>query len=224
MEILSLIKFGQKEHLEEMLNNGTIYCNPIEYFRKLEDSELRGDSYEGTFKITNYPPNSKIEITLHNNLDKPIKLKTASLHLREHYSNIKGNLFCLYCLTSEDFKNINKFKIDLKNVGFGSHFLLLKDLKNILPRITNAFDNCEFEYVKGLVQYYDRRTKNGNVTPFEKPLEYAYQKEFRFFVNSGMQKPIKLHIGPLNDVAQIFEMSELQEMEYIYNSDLKRTF
>lgn len=44
-----LIKCGQKEHLEALLNDGVIYMNNIDYFREYEESQqehLRGDKYE----------------------------------------------------------------------------------------------------------------------------------------------------------------------------------
>lgn len=47
--IKRLIKFGQKEHLEALLNDGVIYMNNIDCFRKYEESRpehLRGDRYE----------------------------------------------------------------------------------------------------------------------------------------------------------------------------------
>lgn len=44
-----LLKFGKKEHLESLLNEGIIYMNNINYFRKYEElltEHLRGDQYE----------------------------------------------------------------------------------------------------------------------------------------------------------------------------------
>ncbi len=39
------LKIGQEEHIKDLYENGTIYLNTIEYFRKIEDEELRGNKY-----------------------------------------------------------------------------------------------------------------------------------------------------------------------------------
>ena len=37
------LKLGSEENILDLFENGTIYMNTIEYFRKVEDEELRGD-------------------------------------------------------------------------------------------------------------------------------------------------------------------------------------
>jgi hypothetical protein len=40
------LKLGSEKNILDLFENGTIYMNTIEYFRKVEDEELRGDKYE----------------------------------------------------------------------------------------------------------------------------------------------------------------------------------
>jgi hypothetical protein len=40
--ILAFLKFGVKEHILDLYENGTVYMNTIQYFKELEDKELRG--------------------------------------------------------------------------------------------------------------------------------------------------------------------------------------
>ena len=39
------LKLGSEKNILDLFENGTIYMNTIEYFRKVEDEELRGDKY-----------------------------------------------------------------------------------------------------------------------------------------------------------------------------------
>ena len=49
--IVMFLKFGNEKNLMDLYKNGTIYMNSIQYFRKIEDDELRGASYEGVSEI-----------------------------------------------------------------------------------------------------------------------------------------------------------------------------
>ena len=36
MKFISFIKVGAKEHMQNLLEKGEVYCNTLEYFRKIE--------------------------------------------------------------------------------------------------------------------------------------------------------------------------------------------
>ena len=86
------IKFGQKKNILDLYENGTLFFNTIEYFRKLESEQgVRGDNYEGTVKLTNFSDKDNVDfkITIPET-GKIINLKPNKLHLREFLSDIKG--------------------------------------------------------------------------------------------------------------------------------------
>jgi hypothetical protein len=215
VNIQTFIKFGSEENIRDLQENGTIYCNTIEYFRQLEDSYLRGDSYEGTFKITNYPPDSKITLYLPDK--KEIELKTAKLHLREFYTDIKGNIYCLTAITREEIIKLETLKLDLKNSRFGTHFLLIKDNQQFFDRLMKGFENEKLSIKTGFVKYYDKHLINGELDLFHKSKEFEYQKEFRIIVKNDMQNPIKFQIGSLKEISEIFETKDLETLVCQYN-------
>ena len=45
--IKAFIKFGSEKNILDLYTNGTVFLNTIQYFRNIEDGELRGDKYEG---------------------------------------------------------------------------------------------------------------------------------------------------------------------------------
>src|SRR5690242_16377038 len=104
--ILSLLKFGSEKNMTDLLLNGTIYMNPINKFRLIEDNNLRGDSYEGINQIWNLPP-GQFEIPSLNH-----KGNYISMHLRESYENVFGNIYSMYCVSSHGFAKPSDFFID----------------------------------------------------------------------------------------------------------------
>lgn len=215
VNILTFIKFGSEKNILDLYENGTIYCNSIEYFRKLEDDLLRGDSYEGTFRITNFPPGSEITVKLPN--CQEIELTTANLHLREFYTDIRGNMYCLTALTREEVMNLGTLKLDPKNARFGSHFLLVRNNKQFFDRLIAGFEKENLKIFKDFVKYYDKRSINAELDIFHKSNEFEYQKEFRIIIKNEGQNPIKIQIGSLKEISQIFETKDLETLVCQYN-------
>lgn len=196
------VKFGKKAHVIDLYENGTIYMNTIQYFRDLEDKELRGDVYEGVSKISNYPP-GQFEIP---SID--YKGNYLALHLRKSYKTVLGNIYSLYCISSRSVDIPEDFKIDTKNKRFGRYCLAIKDNKRFLSLIEEKLGELNVPFYHGFVNYYDKKEVNRDISLFEKPLEFEYQKEFRFYVDSGCKKPIPIKIGSLKNIAEIYSTSD----------------
>jgi len=201
------LKFGSQDNIEDLYNNGTVFLNTIEYFRKQEDNELRGDKYEGASKIIN----SLLGTFRIPNVDKDFRYE--KVHLRKSYQTLLGNLYCLYCISSFAFPNPLDFKIDERNLRFGTHCLMIKDNKYFLDSIEKELVNKGLEFYHGFVNYYDKETICKDLTLFDKPSEFEYQKEFRFYVHNNKLKPIKLRIGSLHDKAEIYTMKEIMTLK-----------
>jgi hypothetical protein len=201
--IKMFLKFGQEEHINDLYHNGAIFMNPIQYFRQLEDGELRGDKYEGICKIKNYPP-GQFEISSLN-----FKGNYLALQIRESYDTILGNIFSLYCVSSYGWKNPNDFKIDEKIKNFGSHCLVIKDNVKFLSLIEEKLTELKVKYHHNFMKYYDKDKVDRKITLFEKPLEFEYQKEFRFYVERKSDKPFSFSIGSLKEIADIYSSKDI---------------
>lgn len=199
-KILAFLKFGSLENMTDLLENGTIYMNPIQYFRKIEDEELRGDKYEGASKIINSLPGTfKIP-----NIEREFSYQ--KLHLVESYKEVLGNIYSLYCISSHGFPNPFDFKVDLRNNRFGQHCVIIKDNQYFLDSIEKELKRQGLKFHHGFIKYYNREEKCGNLTLFEKPNEFEYQKEFRFYVENDNLEPICINIGSLKDKAELITM------------------
>jgi len=203
--IKMFLKFGQEEHINDLYRNGTIFMNAIQYFRKMEDGELRGDCYEGVSRIKNYPP-GQFEIPTLN-----FKGNYLALQIREAYDTVVGNIFSLYCISSHGWKNPNDFKLDEKIKQFGSHCLLIKDNAKFLSLIEEKLKELKANFNHNLVSYYDKDKVDRKITLFEKPLEFEYQKEFRFYVERKSDKPFVFSIGSLTDIAEVYNSKDIVE-------------
>lgn len=201
------LKFGEEKRILDLYENGTVYLNTLEYFRKVEDDLLRGDKYEGVSKITNLPP-GKMTIKELN-----VIVDYINIHLKEAYENVLGNLYCLYCVSSNGWKNPLDFKIDEKNARFGEHCLMIKQPGIFIEKVENALKELNYKFSHNFVEYYDKKQVNGEINLFQKPNEFEYQKEFRFYVENDKIEPIKLNIGSMKDYSEIFKTEDILKLE-----------
>lgn len=192
------LKFGREQDITDLYYNGTIFMNPIQKFREFEDDELRGDPYEGVTEIKNLKKGT-IEFP-----SIGFKGTYNHAHWKSSYENISGNIYSLYCLSSNLGENINSFAIDNKIKKFGSHCLIIKDTKAFLERIIERLKQMEIDFQQGLVEYYDKNEINSYISLFEKPSDFSYQNEFRFYAKNSLKEPIKFSIGSLADISEIY--------------------
>ena len=195
--IIMFLKFGKEQNINDLFFNGTIYMNPIQKFREVEDNGLRGDKYEGVSSIKNYP-SGQFEIP-----SIGYKGNYLSIHIRETYPEVLGNIYSLYCISSKGWTNPLDFKIDQKVKGFGSHCLIVKDNKKFFQLIEKGLQKLRVKYYHGFVDYYDKNSVNRTINVFEKPAEFEYQKEFRFYVMRESTEPLIFNIGSLENIAEI---------------------
>lgn len=205
-EIKLFIKIGSQKNIEDFYANGTIYLNTVQYFREIEDEELRGDRYEGASRIVNSLPGT-FRIP---GIDKDFHFE--KVHYTEAFDTVLGNIFSLYCVSPLGFPNPYDFKVDERNFRFGSHCVLIKDNQRFLELIKQAFERNGYAYTYGFVKYYDKENTSKQLTVFDKPEEFEYQKEFRFYVKNDEVSPIKLQLGSLKEYAEIFKSQQLKTL------------
>jgi hypothetical protein len=201
------IKFGSEENIKDLLDNGCIYMNSKESFRGIEDKELRGDSYEGVIEIRNLPAGI-FSIPGIN-----FSGRYQNIHLPKFYQEVWGNLYCLTSISNQTIPNPFEYKIDERLAGFGTHCLLIKDVEKFVRLITCKMDLLNYKYTYDFVKYYDKKMFNGRVSVFDKPLEFEYQKEFRFYIERVGVKPIIFNIGSLKEIAEIFTTETIMTLK-----------
>jgi hypothetical protein len=207
--IVMFLKFGSQHDINDLYENGTIYMNTVQYFRDREDAELRGDKYEGVSELINYP-RGIFEIPSIN-----FKGNYLNIHLRKGYERTLGNIYSLYCISSFTIDNPFDFTIDERVRGFGTHCLMILDNVSFLNRIEEALQKSNYKYHHNFIEYYDRYEKNGIIDVFDKQNTFAYQKEFRIYVESVSNEPLVLKVGSLKDIAQVITVEEVMAFKLV---------
>lgn len=199
------LKFGSQKNIIDLLENGTIYCNTIDYFQRLENQGLRGDHYEGTTNIRNYHQydNVKITVTIPDT-GKEISIHPKKFHVREFLSEIKGNIYCLYSIRPSDIISTNHFSIDPSLVEFGTHFIIIKQPLKFLADVRKELDLKKLKYQFDHVEYYEKELVNRKINLFNKPKEFKNQNEFRIVIANKDVEPKVIQIGSLKEYAEVF--------------------
>lgn len=210
------LKLGSEENILDLFENGTIYMNTIEYFRNVEDEELRGDKYEGVSRVINSLPGTfKLPV-----IDR--EFNYIKVHLKESYKEVLGNIYSLYAISSKGFPNPLDFKFDERNLRFGTHGVMIKDLPLFFNKIENELKKNNLKFSHGFVDYYDKEEVSREITLFEKPLEFEHQKEFRFYVENDKIEPIKIQIGSMKDYAEILKIEYILELKLEVKSSFEK--
>ena len=210
---LFVMKFGKTEHIESLVNEGLIYMNCTDYFRHSTIKD-QGDEFEGAEivhkgNIISYRStilNEKLFCLWHiNDKDTP-KVKSIK--------QVDGDL-CELTIYTRDFTTLadtdfNDFKVAL----IKNH----KEFNNRLVKELNKLYKGRFWCQQ--VKYYRPNVADYKpISPFMKPAKYRSQNELRYLVlddteNAG--KPLKIRIGDISDIAQIFPVSLVKMYAHAY--------
>lgn len=203
--IMLFLKIGSLKNITELYENGTVFMNPINYFKKIEDGFLRGDKHEGALSLTT-PQDATISFSL---MDK--EFKPVSIWYGEFLKT--GNLYSLYSVSSYGFPSPKDFKFDKKNLEFGSHCLMIKQPDVFLNCLKAGLRKKGLRFEHGFVKYYEEQIEQKDLTPFHKLNAFEYQKEFRFFVESKVNEPLIINIGSMKSYTEIYETKDMLGLE-----------
>jgi len=206
-----LIKFGEKEFMEDLIYNGTVYFNTIEYFRKCEQKE-RGDSFEGTIELRNYneEDNYRLKISLP---DRGKELSAKKFNVRTFLTDIKGNMYCMYYLNKQVVSQQSKFKIDQRMKKFGDTMVVITRPIDFLSAIIEQLKAKGIKYAMKHVNYYDHKSFSGKLDPFSKPDSYELQNEFRIVLFNNSTEALPIQIGNIESYAHLFPASAIDNAE-----------
>ncbi|WP_159039925.1 hypothetical protein [Christiangramia fulva] len=179
--------------------------NTINWFQN-SDKKAVGDIYEGVYEIENLK--GKLTLKVPNN---PITLEKASLQLRKHLEGHIGNIYSTYAISNLLLKRKKVHKVDPRMKNFGSHCLIIKDVKGFTNAIFNKLDELGISYTHNIVQYRKLNGKKHQVSLFEKTHILSYQKEHRIIAWTKTNSPLKFEIGSIEKYAEIHTTEKIIE-------------
>lgn len=209
---LLLFKFGKNEHIKELYENGKIYFNTINNFKKLKnDDNLRSDSNEN---ITNIFQSDKCKIKVDNDIVQT-KGQITFYNLTDDKYKFT-HIFCMAVVCENDLEDGGKL-FNEKIKQFGDSILLIYDLKQFFDKLFSKLDNyindnIIINYSAGKINYIDFKKHNGKLDAFCKHDEYNYQKEWRLGIQikDNCDKPFELYMGSLQDFSKIVEIENFK--------------
>lgn len=218
MNPIFFLKFGSEKYMRDLIENGTIFCRPIEGFReRAKENKPGGDLLEGVTEIKNYDEKDNTTLTFmpEGEPSKEIKIKLAKGQFRTNVSKV-GNIYSLYSI-NEPLEPENEIYLDNRIFEYGTHAVLIKDIGQFLNRIKQQVQSLNYLIFWGLMDYYDPTNKIiKDLSFFHKSTEYQYESEFRIFIANTAGEDMKLAIGNIEDIAQIFESKQLRQLKVAY--------
>lgn len=217
-----LIKFQSAKRIED-LQNGLIYMNSLEWYRKHESVNsdvVVGDSFEAKFHVNE----GKIKL-LDTGEENEIKDELITTSISNDYA------YCMFGVNpySNSFSFANEQKEMIKN--FGDTALLILDKEEFINRIRTKASKENHEVYSDFVQYYDEKEDSINLIlsllsgmhniAFWKRKKYIYQQEYRFLVHtqSYEREHLKLNIGDIRNISRVFKTSEILNTRIVKNKE-----
>lgn len=204
IDVVFLLKFGNKKNIENLLKKGEIYMNTIKWFKEYEKKGI-GDIYEGATEIENIS-NGVLTLYLPK---KPMVLNNANLQLRKHFNGHIGNIYSTYAISNLLLKRKNIHRIDKRMSQFGTHCLVIKDVNRFINSIREKLTELGIESIHNIVTYKNLKVKNHKLTLFNKTHLLSYQKEHRIIAWTMNNEALKFRIGSMSDYAEIYSSNEI---------------
>lgn len=205
-----LIKFGREEYISQLRNDGIIYFNSLNYFRKIENDEVRRDALEGVVRIEQL---RDVQLYLEGKLIART-LPSSNSHLCFHDNENIGNVFSMYAITENEHTD-PEFKFDRRLLQFGDKLLLITDTKAFIKKIISQIESRNLHFNLGYVKYYNKNLYSGILDPFHKPDNFNYQNEFRIYIQSKYDMSIQLEIGSIKNITQVFDISMIENFKIV---------
>jgi hypothetical protein len=177
-ESFYLIRFGKKEHLEE-IKDGRLRFSNIQKYQNIENVNI-GDTYEGLSSI-HYTDKNTRYIFSHPYIDngREIDVTNSILSIWDYYTN---NIYisCFSYFTAKDISEDNIFDNKILMEKEWDSVLFVLDTSHFVRNISEALNN---KLSIGKVKYRDYNINQDSLDAFSKSNKYKYQKELRFAFN-----------------------------------------
>jgi hypothetical protein len=204
------------QYVDSFVNEGLIFMNNIEFFRKYEDSDiaLRGDVYEG---LASSLKAEKINIYIG---DHKVDGAVGKVDIRKNHEDLTN----IYSMTKISDGNIIEagenglFLSDkFKKLGNSAVVIGGKNIHEFQNRVKRAITASKEIYtlkqsgvVAKKVRYLSRDDHHGQMDVFDKFDEYAWQYEWRIaFKQNADNGPYALRIGNLSGISCVCKTNEM---------------
>jgi hypothetical protein len=209
------LKFGKAQHILDLQQQGLLFFNPISYFTKVEDEQLRGDKLEDVTEI-NYIGDARIDLKQVSAPDSEYKWMNAfNVTMFKRPETPIGNLFCLYVIDVFNQPQDSKITVPKKMLDFGNFCLFIHNPHEFMRRVRAKLLELNLSFAHDMVEYRDLKRHKGRKTVFQKDLNYSYQQEFRIFIENKIDSSVSIKVGDLSDISSICHTEHIGKLEIL---------
>ena len=148
--VVGLFKFGQRPHMEEFVQDGHLYMNPLSTFKSMEADQLRADRDEA---LDYTMPASGAQLFVEQD-EKWLPLGTLTGALRGAGQELpKANVFCMHIILASRCASHPEQLIDPRNFRFGDTVVVFTDADEFLRRVRAEISHRNLQFkrrVKGV--------------------------------------------------------------------------
>lgn len=119
-------------------------------------------------------------------------------------ATINGNIYCLSGIYTKDLEDETEV-VEFNTNSFGESVIVITNPREFIERVKTALTKRGYQYIKYKPVEYFPNNYSGKVGIFKKHEDFKHQNEFRFFVGNPDNKPIKVEIGSIEDIAIVKE-------------------
>ncbi len=212
MKLLTLVRFGQEQHIREFISKGLIYMNQISYFQKLEDSGLRGDRDENMTAL--YQPYD-IELEINGRKIEDFA-GPISLYVPDEDQEKITNIFCMLHICEGMQIREDKKIFDPRVLKFGDSMAIVSDLvefeKRLKKKLNQMLNDSKITQANYRpVNYVPYNSYSGSMNAFNKTDLYSWQNEFRIGISaSKKEETFQFEIGSLKDICAFHKTSDFK--------------
>lgn len=211
MSIRLFLKFGSKQNIQKLIENGEVYFSSLEEFRVIKNSKNRDDSYEGTLSLKHFSKEDKYTLKINPNKDNEIKIHINKGELKTFLPDIKEKVLSLYSIKYGDVFQ-KDFKIDeriIRDTKY-EYCVIITNPIEFLNRVTKELDKREISFRGKSIKYLDYNIDQNSLDLFSKSKEFNYQNEYRIVLYNIDFRDYKLYIGNIEDIAVIYKTKNLK--------------
>uniref|UniRef100_UPI001F3D8C09 hypothetical protein n=1 Tax=Vibrio penaeicida TaxID=104609 RepID=UPI001F3D8C09 len=213
-----LIKFMDEQYVDSFVNEGLIFMNNIEFFRRYEADEggvpVRGDKHEGLTVSLNA---KDLVVTFDNQVVDGL---VGKVDVRLNHED-ETNLYSMTRISDLDILESGDegYYLSPQFMTFGNKAVIISgdNINTFNERLSAAIHNDPHTFtfredgiVTKQVEYVERESYHGEMGVFRKFSDYSWQREWRIaFKQSLALGPHMLKLGSLKDIVTVADTAQL---------------
>ena len=227
-----LIKFGKREHLEQLVN-GDFRFSPLSKFKSYEKKGGINDPNEGT------TIQEHTDLTMIPQTGKRIEIKNATFSTSTNWIQERG----IFCLSAPDLiaerveKEGTVFRIDMDYIERmqsefkGCDTIAVFDRKAVEEGLDSYSNRVNIQVWHDEISYLSQKERNEKayeisksvvIPGFVKDIEMSYQNEYRIMLDSKLEEPTFIKIDELSKKCELFPIKNLGDFALFV--DVQRDF